>query len=53
MTAELREKIIDFRVAMSVVKSMLKIGVITSEDYAVLEGEIAKTYGLSLDTIFK
>lgn len=53
MTKELNEKVIAFRTAMSVMKSMLKSGVITDAEYAQIEAIIAENYGLSSSTIFR
>ena len=53
MTKELNEKVIAFRTAMSVMKSMLKSGVITDAEYAQIQAIIAENYGLSSSTIFR
>jgi len=53
MTQELSEKVIAFRTAMSVVKSMLVSGIICAADYTEIESELTKYYGLSSSTIFR
>lgn len=53
MTKELRDRITAFRTAMSVVKSMLKNGVISPEDYVGIETILARKYGLNSSTIFR
>lgn len=52
MTQELYEKICSYRTAMSVIKSMLKINIITAQEYAEIDTIIARKCGLSSCTIF-
>lgn len=53
MTDSLREKVLAFRTAMSVVKSMLSAGIIDHDDYAAIETVLAEKYGLTSSTIFR
>ena len=53
MTDALREKVLAFRTAMSVVKSMLSAGIIDHDDYAAIETVLAEKYGLTSSTIFR
>ena len=46
------QSIIQYRIAMSMAKSMLNKGIITEEEYAKIDTIMAKNAGLSLDTIF-
>lgn len=50
---EYERKITAYRMAMSVVKSMLKQGIITAEEYAIIDTIMAKKYGVSSCTIFR
>ena len=52
MCEELYRKVSDYRVAMSIIKSMLKSGIISDRDYSEIDTIIANTYGLNSDTIF-
>ncbi len=53
MNRELYEKVTAYRTAMSVVKSMLKLGIITPEEYLKIDTIIVEKYGLSSGTIFR
>lgn len=46
------QSIIQYRIAMSMAKSMLNKGIITKEEYAKIDTIMTKNAGLSLDTIF-
>lgn len=53
MTDALREKVLAFRTAMSVVKSMLSAGIIDHDDYVAIETVLAEKYDLTSSTIFR
>lgn len=53
MSDELREKIVAYRQAMSLVRSMLLQGIISEKEYAEIDTILTKKYGLSLGTIFR
>lgn len=50
---EYERKIIAYRMAVSLAKSMLKQGIITAEEYAEIDTIMAKKYSVSLCTIFR
>lgn len=50
--SDLESRIIAYRRAMSLAKSMLCQGIITEKEYADIDTIIAKKYGLSSCTIF-
>lgn len=50
---EYERKIIAYRMAVSLAKSMLKRGIITAEEYAEIDTIMAKKYGVSSCTIFR
>ena len=52
MTKELYDKVVDYRVSMSVIKSMLKSNIITAQDYSEIDTIIARENGLSSCSIF-
>ena len=52
MTKELYDKVVAYRVSMSVIKSMLKSNIITAQDYSEIDTIIARENGLSSCTIF-
>ena len=52
MTKELYDKVVAYRVSMSVIKSMLKSNIITSQEYSEIDTIIACENGLSSCTIF-
>lgn len=47
------EKITLYRATMSAVKKMLDKGLISEEEYAVIDTIMAEKYGLSLSVIFR
>ena len=53
MNKELAEKIVAYRTAMAVVAEMLSKGIITAEDYGVIDTKMAEKYGLKSSTIFR
>ena len=53
MTEELRNKIIQYRTAMSIIKGMLHEGIIDDEDYRQMDSIIAEKCGLKSTTIFR
>lgn len=53
MTKELREKIVKYRIALSVLKRMLDAGLITEQDYLDMNTIIAEKCGLISCTIFR
>ena len=52
MTKELYDKVVAYRISMSVIKSMLKSNIITAEEYSEIDTIIARENGLSSCTIF-
>ena len=52
MTKELNDKVHTYRIAMSVIKSMLKSNIITADEYSEIDTIIARENGLSSCTIF-
>ena len=53
MTEELRNRIIQYRTAMSIIKGMLREGIIDEEDYRQMDSIIAEKCGLKSTTIFR
>lgn len=53
MDSTLNEKVIGYRRAMAMAKAMLCEGVITSEEYAIIDTMMVKKYGLSSYSIFR
>jgi len=53
MSEKLSKKIIAYRTAISIVKSMLAQGIITAEEYRKIDTMLAEKYGLSSCTIFR
>ena len=51
--SDLESRIVAYRRAMSLAKSMLRQGIITEKEYADIDTIIAKKYGLSSCTIFR
>ena len=49
---ELTEKVVAYRTAMAVIAEMLKEGIITADDYGVIDTKMAEKYGLKSSTIF-
>ena len=52
MTKELYDKVVAYRISMSVIKSMLKSNIITADVYSEIDTIIARENGLSSCTIF-
>ena len=52
MTKELYDKVVAYRISMSVIKSMLKSNIITDDEYSEIDTIIACENGLSSCTIF-
>lgn len=52
MTKELYDKVVAYRISMSVIKNMLKSNIITAQDYSEIDTIIARENGLSSCTIF-
>ena len=46
------QRIVRYRIAMAMAKSMLNKGIITEEEYAKIDTIMTKNAELSLDTIF-
>ena len=53
MTDELRESITAYRTVMSVVKEMLRAGIISDREYAEIDTMLTEKYGLNSCTIFR
>lgn len=51
-TNEYIQQVARYRIAMSMARSMLNRGIITSEEYAKIDTIMAKRAGISLGTIF-
>lgn len=52
MTKELYDKVVAYRISMSVIKSMLKSNIITTQEYSEIDTIIARENGLSSCIIF-
>lgn len=52
MTKELYDKVVDYRVSMSVIKNMLKSNIITAQECSEIDTIIARENGLSSCAIF-
>ena len=52
MTKELYDKVVAYRISMSVIKNMLKSNIITAQEYSEIDTIIARENGLSSCTIF-
>ncbi len=52
MTDDLHSRVKAFRTAMSLVREMLRFGVISEEEYAEIESIMAENTGLFSSTIF-
>ena len=52
MTKELYDKVVAYRISMSVIKSMLKSNIITAQEYSEIDTIIARENGLSSCPIF-
>jgi hypothetical protein len=46
------ERVIAFRLAMSMANTMLKRGIISNDDYKKIQQVMAEKYGISLSSIF-
>ena len=53
MSDELRKRVIAYKTAMAIVKEMVKTGVISEEDLAAAEAQIARNYGIKTISIFR
>lgn len=53
MDSTLNEKVFGYRRTMAMVKAMLSEGVITPEEYSLIDTMMAKKYGLSSCSIFR
>ena len=47
MTKELYDKVVAYRISMSVIKNMLKSNIITAQEYSEIDTIIARENGLS------
>ena len=52
MTKELYDKVVAYRISMSVIKSMLKSNIITAQECSKIDTIIARENGLSSCNIF-
>lgn len=52
MTKELYDKVVAYRISMSVIKSMLKSNIIATQEYSEIDTIIARENGLSSCSIF-
>lgn len=52
MTNELYDKVVAYKISMSVIKSMLKSNIINADEYSEIDTIIARENGLSSCTIF-
>lgn len=52
MTKELYDKVISYRISMSVIKSMLKSNIITAQEYSEIDTIISRENGLFSCSIF-
>ncbi|MGN1456678.1 MAG: SHOCT domain-containing protein [Acutalibacteraceae bacterium] len=53
MNKELYDKVVAYRISMSVIKSMLKSNIITADEYAEIDTIIACKNGLTSFTVFR
>lgn len=53
MNDEYYNRILSYKSAMAQVVRMLNLGIITSEEHAIIDTMIAQKYGLSLCSIFR
>lgn len=53
MADELRDKVVTFQTAMALVKEMVKNGIISEADAALVEPEIARKFGIKNISIFR
>ena len=52
MNEELRDRIIAYRITMSIVKTLLEEGTISAEEYGKIDTIMTNKYGLNSSTIF-
>ena len=52
MTKQLYDKVVAYRISMSVIKNMLKSNIISADEYSEIDTIIARENGLSSCTIF-
>lgn len=53
MTAELFDRVRAYKEAVSMARSMLAEGLISNKEFRLLEGKLAKKYGLNPRSIFR
>ena len=53
MTEQLTRRVAAYRTAMSIIKEMLKQGLISADDYAKIDTKMTEKYGLKSSTIFR
>ena len=53
MTEQLVKKVATYRTAMSIIKEMLRRGLISADDYTKIDTKMAEKYGLKSSTIFR
>ena len=53
MTDQLVKKVAAYRTAMSIIKEMLRRGLISADDYAKIDTKMAEKHGLKSSTIFR
>ena len=53
MTEQLTRRVAAYRTAMSIIKEMLKKGLISADDYAKIDTKMTEKYGLKSSTIFR
>lgn len=52
MDSDLNKRVAAYRATMSLASEMLEKGIISAEEYAIIDTIMAKRYGLSSCTIF-
>lgn len=53
MSKDINERLISYRMTMSLVKAMQSRGVISDEEYLKIDTIMTKKYGISSSTIFR
>lgn len=53
MSKDINERIISYRMAMSLAKSMQSRGIISAEEYHKIDTIMTKKYGVSSSTIYR
>ncbi len=53
MTSDFFQRLVSYKAAMSLAKSMLYQSIISEKEYAEIDTIMTKKYGLSLDSIFR